>query len=32
VLATVPEPGARRLMRAEQDDRRSAGGLMSAAG
>jgi hypothetical protein len=30
VLATVPEPGARRLMRTEQDDRRSAGGLMSA--
>ena len=30
VLATVPEPGARRLMRTEQEDRRSAGGLMSA--
>jgi MoxR-like ATPase len=32
VMATVPEPGARRLMRTEQEDRRSAGGLMSAAG
>jgi MoxR-like ATPase len=30
VLATVPEPGARRLMRSEHEDRRSAGGLMSA--
>jgi MoxR-like ATPase len=29
VLATVPEPGARRLMRTERDER-SAGGLMSA--
>jgi MoxR-like ATPase len=33
VLATVPEPGARRLMRTERErDERSAGGLMSAAG
>jgi MoxR-like ATPase len=30
VLATVPEPGARRLMRNERGDERSAGGLMSA--
>jgi MoxR-like ATPase len=29
VLATVPQPGARRLMRAEREDR-SAGGLMGA--
>jgi MoxR-like ATPase len=29
VLATVPEPGARRLMRTEREDR-SAGGLMGA--
>jgi MoxR-like ATPase len=30
VLAAVPEPGARRLMRTERDEQRSAGGLMSA--
>jgi MoxR-like ATPase len=29
VLAAVPEPGERRLMRTEREDR-SAGGLMSA--
>ena len=30
VLEAVPAPGARRLMRADTADERSAGGLMSA--